>query len=127
MRSNDLSSRPPQQEAGTTTKLARGGPGGGATPQMEPQVRATLDRLLGAQGTLRSEMQRLGRAQPLDREALRQLRHAVHGFADQADRLLLALVGQGAPPALVGAAEEIFDAFRDAEGQIETVLRRGRR
>lgn len=94
---------------------------------METQVRDTLGTLLQAQDGVRSELRRLAGVQPLDRAALGRLREAVHGLADQADRLILTLVGQGAPDLLVTAGEEVFDAFRDAEGQIEAVIKRGRR
>ncbi len=76
---------------------------------------------------MRVEMDRLAEARPLDRAALRRLRGAAHDFADQADTLLLTLVTQDAPASLVTAVEEIFDAFRDAERQIEDVTRRCRR
>ena len=94
---------------------------------METQVRDTLGTLLQAQDGVRSELRRLAGVQPLDRGALGRLREVVHGLADQADRLILTLVGQDAPDLLVTAVEEVFDAFRDAEGQIEGVIKRGRR
>jgi hypothetical protein len=96
-------------------------------PAMEPQVSDTLGALLAAQGSLRGEMTRLAEVQPMNRVALRRLREAAHDFADQADTLLLTLVTRGAPDPLVTAVEEIFDAFRDAERQIEDVTRGRRR
>jgi len=94
---------------------------------MEPHVRDMLGALLAAQGSVRGEMERLAELRPLDRAALRRLREAAHDFADQADTLLLILVNQDAPDPLVTAVEEIFDAFRDTERQIEDVTRRRRR
>jgi hypothetical protein len=93
---------------------------------MEPPVTVLLGALLEAQVSVRVEMERLAEVRPLDRAALRRLRGAAHDLADQADTLLLTLVMQDAPGPLVTAVEEIFDAFRDAERQIEDVTRRRR-
>jgi hypothetical protein len=92
---------------------------------MEPKVSATISTLLEMRGTVRSEMERLGKGQPPDRQAFERLRDMVHHWAEQADTQILAMVGQGAPEPLVGVMEEIFDAFRDAERQLEVVIRRG--
>ena len=94
---------------------------------MELQVRKALEMLLDDRMTVRNEMARLAKVQPLDREALGRLRDVVHSLADQADTLILTMVKQEAPDALVAAVEEVFDAYREAEGQIEAVIKRGRR
>ena len=94
---------------------------------MDTQVKDTLGTLLQTQGGVRSELRRLAGVQPLDRAALGRLREKVHDLADQADKLLLTLVRLGAPDPVVTAVEEVFDAFRDAEEQIEAVIKRGRR
>ena len=85
-----------------------------------------IGRLREAQGLVRSEMARLAQVQPLDQPALRQLGRSIHGLAEQAEVLILAMVQRGGAEALVNLVEEIFDSFRDAERLIEIALRRGR-
>ena len=90
-------------------------------------VKEQIGTLRQAQDAVRSEIGRLARVQPLDQAALRQLGAAVHGFADQAEALIMRMVSGGGAVVLIALVEEIFDSFRDAERQIEIVLKKGRR
>ncbi len=93
---------------------------------MDLDLGGKISTLLAAREAVRSEMTRFAQVRPLDRAALERLRKEVHGWADQADALLLTLVQQRAPDTLVTAVEEIFDVLRDAERQIQAVTRRRR-
>ncbi len=93
---------------------------------MDLDVGGKISTLLAAREAMRSEMARLAQVRPLDRAGLERLRKEVHGWADQADALILSLVMQKAPDSLVAAVEEIFDMLRDAEGQIQAAMRRRR-
>jgi hypothetical protein len=86
----------------------------------------SVGRLIEARGAVGREMERLAMRRPLDRAALQRLRETARGYADQADSLLLELAQGQAPGMLVSTVEEIFDALRDAEGQIAAVMRPGR-
>ncbi len=85
-----------------------------------------IGRLREAQDLVRRERARLAQRQPLDRPALHQLGRSIHGLADQAEVLILAMVQRGGAEALVAVVEEIFDSLRDAERLVEIALRRGR-
>jgi hypothetical protein len=90
---------------------------------MEPQIRDCLGSLIEARGAVLSEMERLAAERPLNRRALAQLRDSAHGYATKADALLVTMARGETPEVLLLAVEEIFDALRDAEGQIEAVIR----
>jgi hypothetical protein len=85
-----------------------------------------IGRLREAQGLVRQERVQLACRQPLDRLGLHQLGTSIHGLAEQAEVLILAMVQRGGAEALVGVVEDIFDSLRDAERLVDIALRRGR-
>ena len=74
------------------------------------------------QRLLRTALKDLLRAQSVKDNSVRCLRECAHGYAEEADLLLLSMVRDGAPTTIIEAAEKLFDDFRQAEEELEGLL-----
>ena len=78
--------------------------------------------LQASQRLVQTDLKEMLRAQLANDTSVRRLYGCAHGYAEEADLLLLAMVRHGAPMTLIEVTEELFDFFRQAEEEIQSRL-----